>query len=95
MTSLREGIRKLRRFPLDRTLDISDVAQFINVNRPISARALVGRLDSSDPTIAAVQGTQTGDGGTGVLGVGPAGVIGRALVGVSRVFSARARLAPV
>ena len=34
--------------------------------------------DSSDPMIAAVQGTQSGDGGTGVLGVGPAnGVIGQ------------------
>ncbi|MBA2592702.1 MAG: hypothetical protein H0U97_10780 [Gammaproteobacteria bacterium] len=37
---------------------------------------LVG--NSSDPTIAAVQGTQTGNGGTGVLGTGPAnGVIGQ------------------
>jgi hypothetical protein len=34
--------------------------------------------DSSDPKIAAVQGTQTGNGGTGVLGIGPAnGVIGQ------------------
>jgi hypothetical protein len=33
---------------------------------------------SSDPNIAAVQGTQTGDGRTGVLGIGPAnGVIGQ------------------
>src|ERR1700730_8506316 len=38
--------------------------------------------DSSDPTIAAVQGTQTGDGGTGVLGVGTAhGVIGQSTGG--------------
>jgi len=34
--------------------------------------------ESSDPKIAAVQGTQTGNGGTGVLGIGPAnGVIGQ------------------
>lgn len=37
---------------------------------------LVG--NSNDPTIAAVQGTLTGNGGTGVLGTGPAnGVIGQ------------------
>src|SRR6476659_6560310 len=44
--------------------------------------------DSSDPNITAVQGTQTGDGGTGVLGIGPAnGVIGRSTGdGFSGVF---------
>src|SRR4051794_22160459 len=36
--------------------------------------------ESSDPTVAAVRGTQTGEGGTGVLGVAPAnGVIGRSV----------------
>jgi hypothetical protein len=40
--------------------------------------------DSSDPKIAAVQGTQIGNGGTGVLGIGPAnGVIGQSVVGES------------
>ena len=44
--------------------------------------------DSSDPNIAAVQGTQMGDGGTGVLGIGPAnGVIGQSTgSGFSGVF---------
>src|SRR5437868_5524795 len=44
--------------------------------------------DSSDPNIPAVQGTQTGDGGTGVLGIGPAnGVIGQSTGdGFSGVF---------
>jgi len=44
--------------------------------------------DSDDPKIAAVQGTQTGDGGTGVLGIGPAnGVIGQSTGnGFSGVF---------
>ena len=44
--------------------------------------------DSNDPNIAAVQGTQTGDGGTGVLGIGPAnGVIGQSTgSGFSGVF---------
>src|SRR5437660_691275 len=44
--------------------------------------------DSSDPKIAAVQGTQTADGGTGVLGIGPAnGVIGQSTGnGFSGVF---------
>jgi hypothetical protein len=43
---------------------------------------------SSDPKIAAVQGTQKGSGGTGVLGTGPAnGVIGRSTGnGFSGVF---------
>src|SRR5271166_5708925 len=45
-------------------------------------------FDSSDPNIPAVQGTQTGNGGTGVLGIGPAnGVIGRSIgSGFSGVF---------
>ena len=44
--------------------------------------------DSSDPKIAAVQGTQMGDGGTGVLENGPAnGVIGQSTgSGFSGVF---------
>ncbi|HEY0763453.1 MAG TPA: hypothetical protein VGD61_13870 [Pyrinomonadaceae bacterium] len=44
--------------------------------------------DSDDPNIAAVLGTQTGDGGTGVLGIGPAnGVIGQSTgSGFSGVF---------
>jgi hypothetical protein len=44
--------------------------------------------DSDDPNIAAVQGTQMGDGGTGVLGIGPAnGVIGQSTgTGFSGVF---------
>src|SRR5215470_1188347 len=46
--------------------------------------------DSNDPNIPAVQGTQTGegDGGTGVLGIGPAnGVVGRSTGdGFSGVF---------
>jgi hypothetical protein len=44
--------------------------------------------DSRDPSIPAVQGTQTGNGGTGVLGTGPAnGVIGKSTgEGFSGVF---------
>lgn len=44
--------------------------------------------ESADPNIAAVQGTQTGDGGSGVFGTGPAnGVIGQSTGdGFSGVF---------
>src|SRR5215207_4720884 len=44
--------------------------------------------ESADPSIAAVKGTQTGDGGSGVLGTGPAnGVIGQSTgSGFSGVF---------
>lgn len=46
MTSLREGIRKLPRFPSNRTLNLSDVAQFVRIDRPISLAALAGRLNA-------------------------------------------------
>jgi hypothetical protein len=46
------------------------------------------QFDSSDVDVAAVQGTQTGEGGTGVLGTGPAnGVVGKSTgSGFSGVF---------
>jgi hypothetical protein len=46
MRSLRGGIRRVPRFPLDRTLNVSDVAQFVRIERPISVAALTTRLDS-------------------------------------------------
>lgn len=46
MRPLRAGIRRLSRFPFDRTLNVSDVAQFVGIDRPISVTALTTRLDS-------------------------------------------------
>jgi hypothetical protein len=46
MRSLRGGIRRLPRFPLDQKLNVSDVAQFVRIDRPISVADLVTRLDS-------------------------------------------------
>src|SRR5262245_11466585 len=46
MRSLRGSIRRLPRFPLNRTLNVSDVAQFVGIERPISVAALATRLDS-------------------------------------------------
>jgi hypothetical protein len=46
MTSLREGIRRLPRFPLDQTLNVSEVADFLGMERPVSIRDLTTRLES-------------------------------------------------
>jgi hypothetical protein len=46
MRSLRGGIRRLPRFSRNRTVNVSDVAQFVHIERPISVAALAARLDS-------------------------------------------------
>jgi hypothetical protein len=46
MKSLRGGIQKLARFPQGPTLNASEVAQFVHMDRPISVAALAARLDS-------------------------------------------------
>lgn len=46
MKSLRSTIRGLPRFPLDRTVNVGEVAGFVNMNRPVSVRALATRVDA-------------------------------------------------
>jgi hypothetical protein len=46
MSSLRTSIEKVPRFPPDRALNISEVAQFVSLDRPLSVAALVAKLDS-------------------------------------------------
>jgi hypothetical protein len=60
MTSLREGIRRLPRFPLDRTVNVSDVAQFVGMPRPISVRAQIDRLNSIPESVPFHQTIETG-----------------------------------
>jgi len=45
MTTLRGGIGRLSRFPPGRTLNVSEVAQFVGMDRPISMATLIHRLD--------------------------------------------------
>ena len=45
MKSLRGGIQKLVRFPQGPTLNVSEVAQFVHMDRPISVAALAARLE--------------------------------------------------
>ena len=45
MTWLRNEIGTLPRFPTGQTLNVSDVAQFMGLKRPISIAALIDRLD--------------------------------------------------
>jgi len=46
MRALRGGIQKLTRFPQGATLNVSEVAQFVHMDRPISVAALSTKLDS-------------------------------------------------
>lgn len=46
MTSLREGIRRLPRFPLDQTLNVGEVASFLGMERPVAIRDLSTRVDA-------------------------------------------------
>lgn len=45
MTSIRNAISKLPRFPQHQTLNLGEVAQFMGVKPPLSVRDLVGRID--------------------------------------------------
>jgi hypothetical protein len=46
MRSLRSGIQKLLRFPQGHRLNVSEVAEFVHMDRPISVAALSTKLDS-------------------------------------------------
>ncbi|QNK82891.1 hypothetical protein [Nakamurella sp. PAMC28650] len=45
MSSLRTSIQRLRRFSTAETLNLSEVAGFVDVQAPISVRQLIGQLD--------------------------------------------------
>jgi hypothetical protein len=46
MTSLRAAVDTLPRFPRNQTLNISEVAEFVHLQRPVSLKALVARIDA-------------------------------------------------
>jgi hypothetical protein len=45
VTSLRSAVQNLNRYPLDQTLDVTSVAQFMSMDRPVSVADLIRRLD--------------------------------------------------
>ena len=60
MTSLQSGIRKLRRFPISQTINVGDVAQFVGMERPVSLKDLIGRLDQLPESVSFHNNIETG-----------------------------------
>ncbi|MEO6615938.1 MAG: hypothetical protein ABIN79_10520 [Marmoricola sp.] len=61
---MRDGIRRLPRFPLDQTINLSEVAGFLRLERPVSVRSLMTRLDSM-PDEVPFHAVIVGDGALG------------------------------
>jgi hypothetical protein len=60
MSSLRSGIRKLPRFPPGETINVSDVAQFVGMEVPVSIKNLIGRLDQLTDSVTFHNNIETG-----------------------------------
>lgn len=60
MTSVRDSISHLRQFPRDVTVDVSEVARFLGMSRPLSVRGLCNRASAVSPSVAFVQPVVTG-----------------------------------
>jgi hypothetical protein len=60
MSSLRDAIRAAPRFPSGATLNTSDVAEFVHVQRPVSMRELARRLEALPESVPFVSSVVTG-----------------------------------